>query len=134
MEDNVKIINVSVISPEKVLYQGPGQTVALPGKEGNFTVLPGHVNLVSVLSPGLLTIQDGDKTIEFIIDGGFAEVSPGKVSALVEGTIDLTDIDIEKEQESLNELLKQVISPEVRSKIENKLETHRFRINLAGKK
>lgn len=129
-----KFISVSLISPEKVLFEGGATSVTLPGSDGQFTILPGHVNIVSVLNPGFVTIKNDEKEDTFIINGGFVEASKNQVNTLIEGIIDISKIDPEEDKKEIDALLGQIISPEKRGQIENKLANHRFKVTLAQKK
>ena len=129
-----KFIHVSVISPEKSYFDGEALSVTLPGSEGSFTILPDHVNIVSALDPGVLTVKTKAGDTSFYIDGGFVEASRGSVNTLIEGTINISDINVEEEKREINSLISQIIPHEKRSGIENKLANHRLRITLAQKK
>lgn len=126
-------LTISVISPEEILFEGPADYVVLPGSNGNFAVHSGHVNLVSELTPGLLSVVSGSESREYIIDGGFVEVKQNVVSALVEGTVNPVDVDPAKEQEELDKLFGNIIPPEERRERENQMNQHRARIQYAKK-
>ncbi|MDH4199422.1 MAG: ATP synthase F1 subunit epsilon [Spirochaetia bacterium] len=129
-----KFIHVSVISPEKSYFDGEASSVMLPGNGGLFTILPGHVNIISALDPGMLTVKTKSGDTSLYIQGGFIEASQDSVNALIEGTINVAEIDVEEEKKELNALLSQIIPHEKRTSIENKLANHRLRITLSQKK
>ena len=74
------LLEVTVTSPERVLFTGTAQSVILPGEQGTFEVLPLHRPLVSRLLPGMVLI-DG-RTFE--IRRGVARVADDTVTAVVE--------------------------------------------------
>jgi len=129
-----KFISVSLISPEKTLYEGGAISVTLPGSNGEFTILPGHANIVSVLNPGIVTVKNDEKENVFIVNGGFVEASHNTVNTLIEGIIDISDVDIQAETREIEKILSETIPQEKRAKIENALATHRIKIQLAQKK
>ena len=45
-------LQLTIISPEKELFQGEVRRVTLPGIMGSFTILPHHAPVVSSLSAG----------------------------------------------------------------------------------
>jgi F-type H+-transporting ATPase subunit epsilon len=93
---------LEVVTPEKVLASREVDTVIAPGIEGEFGVLPGHINFLSGIIPGELRYNDG-KRWEFIcVTYGFAEVSGDRVSVLVDSAEKAIDIDIERAQSSLD--------------------------------
>lgn len=99
-------MNVSIISPEKTIFSGSVESIRLPGKKGSFTVLDHHAPLISELDPGVAIAGDNI----WVIDEGFAEVKEGHVYVLVEGADSINDIDIEKDQKDLEDLLTKEIS------------------------
>lgn len=81
------MLELEIISPEKIVFSGEVSMVTLPGMTGQFTVLPKHAALISALKAGdiIFTTGDGEKTIG--IDSGFAEVRNNKISVCVENVI-----------------------------------------------
>lgn len=74
------MIEVKIISLEKVLFAEKVNSVVLPGEEGVFTVLNYHKPLVTRLISGKVIL---DKK-EFKIKRGVVKVSNNKVLAIVE--------------------------------------------------
>ena len=75
----MKELHLSIVSPEKNVFDGDVKIVTLPGTIGSFSILPGHAPIVSSLS---YTTLDGEEhTLD--IQGGFVELSDGTVSACV---------------------------------------------------
>jgi F-type H+-transporting ATPase subunit epsilon len=66
---------VSLVSPEKVLFSDQVDQVDLPGVEGDFGVLAGHAPIVALLRPGIVTIKSGTVRDRFVVLGGLAEFS-----------------------------------------------------------
>ena len=80
----MKELHLSIVSPEKSIFDGNVKIVTLPGMIGSFSILPGHAPIVSSLKAGTLsyTTMDGEEhTMD--IQGGFVEMSDGTVSACV---------------------------------------------------
>ena len=77
----MKELHLSIVSPEKSVFDGDVKIVTLPGTIGSFSILPGHAPIVSSLKAGTLsyTTLDGEEHIQ----GGFVELSDGTVSACV---------------------------------------------------
>jgi len=85
-------IKLEIVTPNGVIYDGDVKEATLPGKEGEFGVLPGHASLVSLLDAGVIsaTTDDG-KEIVVAINSGYAKVSEDKIIAIVDGAIAITD-------------------------------------------
>jgi F0F1-type ATP synthase epsilon subunit len=74
------MLRVIVTSPERLIYDGPAESVVLPGEQGTFEVLPLHRPLMSRLRRGLLEINQKMLPIR----GGVARVADDRVLAVVE--------------------------------------------------
>ena len=71
----MKELHLSIVSPEKSIFDGDVKIVTLPGMIGSFSILPGHAPIVSSLKAGTLSYTT--------MEGGFVEMSDGTVSACV---------------------------------------------------
>lgn len=78
-------MNISVLTPEKSLFQGEVVQVKVPGTGGLFEILKGHAAIVSSLVEGTVSIttRDGEKK-SFEIKKGFVEVFNDEVSVLIQ--------------------------------------------------
>lgn len=76
-----------LVSPEKKLMSGEIRQVQLPGAEGNLTAMPDHAPLITTLRPGVIRIDGGDGESEYIVTGGFAEISAEGVTVLAERAV-----------------------------------------------
>ena len=94
-------IKLEVVTPSGIITSIEVDTVTAPGSEGEFGVLPGHINFLSGIVPGELRFSTGDKTEYMAVDAGFAEVSNDKVSILVDSAEMSSDIDIERAKSSM---------------------------------
>jgi F-type H+-transporting ATPase subunit epsilon len=77
-------MNLEIISPEKIIYNGKVDSVTLPGAIGLFTVLDRHAPIISVLKKGTLSYKIGDNEKTMEINSGFAEVRQNVVSVCIE--------------------------------------------------
>ena len=104
-------IKLSIVTPTGSIINGDVKTVTLPGKEGEFGVLPGHSSLVSTLSVGVIVIEKIDSTEAVAINWGHVKVDEKSVDVLVDGAIALTggkDSEISKNLEAAKELVNSV--------------------------
>ena len=80
----MKELHLSIVSPEKEIFDGEVNSVTLPGAMGSFTILPQHAPIVSSLKEGKLSyVTDDNEECTLDIQGGFVEMSDGKVSVCV---------------------------------------------------
>ena len=83
-----------LVSPERLLVSEEVEQVQVPGAEGDFTVLPRHAPVLSVVRPGLLDIGvGGAEHRRYFVRGGFAEVGPAGLTVLAETAIDVAELD-----------------------------------------
>jgi F-type H+-transporting ATPase subunit epsilon len=85
---------LSLVSPEKLLFAGPVDQVDLPGVEGDFGVLAGHAPIVAILRPGIATAIAGNMREKFVIFGGVAEFSKEELTILAESASSFEDVDL----------------------------------------
>jgi F-type H+-transporting ATPase subunit epsilon len=88
-------IPFDIVSPERLLLSDEADMVTVPGTDGDFGVLAGHMPLISTLRPGVIDIRGGAASGDsrFFVLGGFAEASPGKLTILAEDAIPMTSVD-----------------------------------------
>ena len=92
---------LEVVTPEKVLVSQEIDTVVAPGTEGEFGILPGHINFLSGIVPGELRFSSENNQEHMMVSAGFAEVSADKVSILVDSAEKAGDIDIQRAEKAL---------------------------------
>lgn len=76
-------VELEIVSPEKLLLSRPVEMVVLPAYEGEMGVLPGHSPMIVLLRGGMIRLYDGGQVKEQLyVSGGFAEVTPERVTVL----------------------------------------------------
>ena len=79
-------MNISVLTPDISVFEGPIKSVKIPGINGQFQILKNHAPLVSALAEGPVEIVKGSgEKLTFSIEKGFIEVLRNEVSLLVQG-------------------------------------------------
>lgn len=104
-------IKLSIVTPTGTIFSDNVKSVTLPGKEGEFGVLPGHSSLVSTLTVGVIVIEKIDSTEAVAINWGHVKVDEKSVDVLVDGAIALTsgkDSEIAKNIEAAKDLVNSV--------------------------
>jgi F-type H+-transporting ATPase subunit epsilon len=87
-------IPFELVSPERLLLAETADMVTLPGTDGYFGVLYGHMPLITTLKPGVIDVAGGDLgDRKFFVLGGFAEVTDTKVTVLAEEAMPMSDVD-----------------------------------------
>ena len=76
-------VDLEIVSPEKLLLAEPVEMVTLPAAEGELGVLPGHAPMIVLLRGGTVRTWAGGKVVQSLyVSGGFAEITPTKVTVL----------------------------------------------------
>jgi F-type H+-transporting ATPase subunit epsilon len=88
-------ITFDLVSPERLLLSTEADMVTVPGTEGYMGVMAGHAPLVSTLRAGMIDVQTDGKDDRYFIRGGFAEISPAKITVLAEEAVPMTELDLE---------------------------------------
>ena len=99
-------ISFDLVSPENLIFNDEVGMVIVPGKDGDFGVLPGHSKVMSSLRPGRVMVYGEDNNLlkSFFVSGGFAEVNPEKCIVLAESVNEINSLEkaaIEKEIQDL---------------------------------
>ncbi len=93
-------LNLRVVSPTRLVYEGDVNMVIVRTVEGDIGVLPGHENLTTILSMGLLRIIKGDSEEIISVLGGFCEVSKEGVTILSDAAELPSEIDVDRAKQS----------------------------------
>lgn len=98
-------MNITVLTPDREIFQGAIESIKVPGVLGEFQVLENHAPIVSALDPGKVTIvtstgvhryfdpetgsikqeEDPGKRLVYNVEGGYIEVLHNEVSLLLSG-------------------------------------------------
>ncbi len=77
-------MRVTVIAPERAVFDGEADAVTAPAFDGEIGILPRHAPMMTVLGTGILTVRSGDATRRFRVQGGFLQVVHNSVRVLAE--------------------------------------------------
>ena len=117
-------ISFDLVSPENLIFNNEVGMIIVPGKDGDFGVLPGHSKVMSSLRPGRVMVYGEDKNLlkAFFVSGGFAEVNPEKCIVLAESV------------DEINELEKDTIEKEVQELEGQESDSYKEQLNIAKAK
>jgi F-type H+-transporting ATPase subunit epsilon len=115
-----KQLQLKIVTPEKLILEDLVEYVVVPTTEGEITILPDHVPLISALSSGDIVAYEGGEHIPMAVVGGFVEVKnvDGKTEVAIladfaEHVKDITDDAINVARARAEELKKQAENKEV---------------------
>ncbi|MBM3671143.1 MAG: ATP synthase F1 subunit epsilon [Actinobacteria bacterium] len=89
-------MNVMVVSPEQVLFEGEGEMVVCRTTEGQIAFLPGHTPLLAALGTAKVRVIQPDGEFTVAVHEGFVEVTGDRV-VILSDVAELPDqIDVER--------------------------------------
>ncbi|MBU2934761.1 MULTISPECIES: F0F1 ATP synthase subunit epsilon [Pacificibacter] len=77
-------VQFDLVSPERKLASMVATEVQIPGADGDLTAMAGHEPTILSLRPGFLTVKGAAGEEQFVVTGGFAELSADTISVLAE--------------------------------------------------
>ncbi|NTV44220.1 MAG: ATP synthase F1 subunit epsilon [Candidatus Yonathbacteria bacterium] len=84
----------NITTPERRVFSDTLISLTVPTTEGEITILPGHISLVSTLVPGVITLVKHDGTEDVMaVSGGFIHVNVNGVVILADTAERAEEID-----------------------------------------
>jgi len=78
-------VRVTVVSPERQVFDGEATAVVAPAYDGLVGILPRHAPFLTLLGKGKLIVRHGDAEAQhFVVAGGFLQVAANRVRIVVE--------------------------------------------------
>ena len=99
-------ISFDLVSPENLIFNDEVGMIIVPGKDGDFGVLPGHSKVMSSLRPGRVMVYSEAKNLlkAFFVSGGFAEVNSEKCIVLAESVDEINELEKDAIEKEIKEL------------------------------
>lgn len=86
------MVQFDLVSPEKKLASVEATMVELPGMEGDLAAMPNHAPLLTTLRPGVIKVHEAGGVTEYVVTGGFAEISDAGTTVLAEQAMGRDDV------------------------------------------
>ena len=74
------LLDVTVLSPTQVIFEGKARNMIVPGEQGVFEVLPFHKRILSRLLAGTMLIEERS----FLMRRGIIKVNQNRVTVIME--------------------------------------------------
>lgn len=95
---------LSVVAPDRTVFEDTVESVVLPGVEGYLGIMAGHEPTLLALRAGIIEYEDPNRQRHYVsVSGGFTEVSDNKVIVLAEDAQRSTEIDVAAAEKVLEE-------------------------------
>lgn len=93
------MLHLALITPDRVVFEDEVDAVSLPTPQGEITVLPHHIPLLSILAPGSVLVRRKGEESLFAVSRGVIEVDSASVRILA----DTADRAAELEEEAVRQ-------------------------------
>lgn len=97
------MLDLEIITPERVLVKEEVDMVEANGALGEFGILPGHTQFLTILEIGEVRYLKGGKTSSLATSGGIGEVVDDKVTFLLDTGELAEEIDLARAQVAMEE-------------------------------
>ncbi|MFN8666462.1 MAG: ATP synthase F1 subunit epsilon [Gemmatimonadaceae bacterium] len=81
------MLTVSVISPERTLFEGEVESVTAPAFDGEVGILTSHAPMMTLLGKGTLRLGANGSKGTFQVEGGFLQVVDNQVRVVTEKAV-----------------------------------------------
>lgn len=127
-----------MVTPERILFQDDAVSVTAMTMDGQVTILPGHIGLISVLKPGEIVLRksETDET-PIVVSGGFMEVTKTQVTILADTAEHVHELDLDRAKKAVE--LAQSLMKEKKfdlkeyETLKTNLDKHRVRVSAFTK-
>jgi F-type H+-transporting ATPase subunit epsilon len=136
-------LDVDIVTPDELTFQGSANGVRAPGVEGSFEVRKDHAPLIAAFNIGPLIVKTDSAheyadmhngRVIFATSGGFLEILNNKVTVLAETVEPASEIDVERAENAEERALRRLdqgLQGEERETHEAALERARNRLRIA---
>ena len=127
-----KTYMLRIITPEDSLYDGPCESLVVPGVEGSLGVLAGHAPMLAELTLGEVMVRTPDQTLHLVIYGGMLEINRDEVIVLSDGGTWGHHLDVREIESRIRELETgmAMVTPETREWDFQQVELQRLLLEL----
>lgn len=126
----METMKLEIVTPTGILFDGEVKMVTVPGKEGEFGILPHHASLISLLKEGVIEYEEKDGTKGVVaINWGHIKIEESGVTILADGAVAIsgTNSDLKAKIDEANKLLESI------SENEAAIMTAKSRLETAAK-
>lgn len=126
-------IQVTIVTPSQMAFEGEADEVQLPGWMGELGVLPAHASLLTLARPGIVTLHNAGNTRRLLVGRGVAEVGNDQVTLLVDLCEAPESVDKDAARTELEQALQELktTAPETpeRETVENRIALLQARVD-----
>ena len=98
-----KKIKVSIVTPEKKVFEGEADYIGIPSVGGGLGILPDHLPIICFLDIGIVKIINKKETIQIAVCRGYIQFVRNNANIITESALITSD---EKKSDAIEELRK----------------------------
>ncbi len=104
-------LKLEIVTAESPVFSGEVDAIIAPGIMGQFTVLPHHAALMTMLEPGELILRIAGQETFMAVSGGYLEVLDEKVIVLADAAEHADEIDSARAEAAMKRAQEQMKRP-----------------------
>ncbi len=85
MTKRVDTQHLIIMTPTRTIFDGEVYSVTAENHVGAFDILPGHVNFFTILTAGEVAVDDGQKSLTFMVKKAILKVDNGRTTIYANG-------------------------------------------------
>jgi F-type H+-transporting ATPase subunit epsilon len=101
MSEVSRSIHLTILTPEKTLFDREVDSIIITAHDGEMGFLPRHAPLITNLGIGELRARTDGEILHFAVHGGFARMENNRLLVLADDAESQEEIDIQRAQEAL---------------------------------
>lgn len=98
-----KKIKISIVTPEKKVFEGEADYIGIPSVGGGLGILPDHLPIICFLDIGIVKIINEKETIQIAVCRGYIQFVRNNANIITESALITSD---EKKSDAIEELRK----------------------------
>ena len=84
-------LSIQIVTPERIVFEGGADSVSVMTEEGEITILPNHIPLVSLLRAGEMRLKSGGEESVMAVSTGVIEVKSGSKIVILADTAERSE-------------------------------------------
>lgn len=93
-------INIRIVTPTGFIWETIAEEILLPSITGPLIVLPGHINILTGLAPGLLRVKVDSRWKPLLVSSGAAQILTSSSTNVQVGIMEVEEIKQENFKEA----------------------------------
>jgi F-type H+-transporting ATPase subunit epsilon len=124
-------ISISILTPERVIFEGSTDEIYMVLYDGERGFLPGHAPIMGILGIGMMRLRESGKVSAFEVEGGFIEMSGNRMIVLAEEAMKKEELSEKTIQGEITRLESLLAGASAKDAVRIKTELRKMRSRMA---